>query len=427
MSDQHVLNVILIVVCLILSGFFSSSEAAFLSLQRARLAHLVETETRGACRVSRMLERPERLLSTILLGNNLVNVAFASLITVTTVSFLGEGTGLIVATVVATIVLLIVGEIVPKTFAVIYAERLALLYARPLQMIETVLLPLIAALHRISQVARLGTKPTDAQRSITEAELITLIGIGEAEGELESAEAVMLEKVFRFGDRQVREVMTPRTEIVFMERGATVDEFLAVYAVNTHTRFPVYKESPDDVVGIVSVKDVLKAIALGAIPDDGSITEAIRDAYFVPETKRIDHLFDELRESGNQMAIAVDEYGGVAGLVTLKRLLEQIVGPVGEEGEGPEEDYEAIDENTFHVEGGLGIAQLHEDLQIHLPEGDFETVAGFMLEVLGHIPLEGEHVEYGDLTLEVIAIDHLKIDTIKITRSSNSHSPSPEA
>ena len=139
-------------------------------------------------------------------------------------------------------------------------------------------------------------------------------------------------------------------------------------------------------VGIVSVKDVLRAIATDAIPSDGSISEAVRDTYFVPETKRIDGLFDELRESGNQMAIVIDEYGGVAGLVTLKRLLELIVGPVGEEGQGPEEEYEAIDENTFNVEGSLSITQLKEDLQVELPEGDFETVAGFVLEMLGHIP-----------------------------------------
>ena len=420
MPDSPALNIALIVVCVILSGFFSSSEAAFLSLQRARLAHLVETRKSGALRVSQMMEEPERLLSTILLGNNLVNVAFASLVTVTTVALLGEGregTGVLVATGVATAALLIVGEIVPKAFAVVYAERLALLYARPLQIIETLLMPFVAVLHRIGRVARVGTDPTELQRSITESELRTLIGIGEAEGELESGEAVMLENVFRFGDRQVREVMTPRTEIVFLGSRATMRDFLTVYAGNPHTRFPVYKDSPDDVVGIVSAKDVLRGIATEAIPSDGSIAEAVRDTYFVPETKRIDGLFDELRESGNQMAIVIDEYGGVAGLVTLKRLLEQIVGPVGEEGQGPEEEYEAIDENTFNVEGSLSITQLKEDLQVELPEGDFETVAGLVLELLGHIPRPGEHVEYNGLTLEVMSVDNLKIDTVKVTRS----------
>ena len=149
------------------------------------------------------------------------------------------------------------------------------------------------------------------------------------------------------------------------------------------------------------------------------MTEVIRDAYFVPETKRIAKLFDELRQSGNQMAIAVDEYGGLAGLVTLKRFTEEVVGPVGEEGVGPEEEYEAIDENTFQVDGGMSIDEANEELQIDLPEGDFETVAGFALAVLGHIPSEGERFEYGTLRFEITEMDNLKIEGIKVTKSSH--------
>ena len=167
------------------------------------------------------------------------------------------------------------------------------------------------------------------QPVITEGEFRTLIDIGEAEGEFETAEAVMLENVFQFGDRQVREVMTPRTEMVAVQQGTTLREFLDIYSEDSHTRFPVYRESPDNVVGVISLKDVLRHISQKGLELEDAVTDAIRDAYFVPETKRISELFDELRTTGNQMALIIDEFGGVAGLVTLKRLLEVVVGPVG--------------------------------------------------------------------------------------------------
>ena len=415
-------NFIILVVCLLLSAFFSSSEAAFLSLQRNRLAHLVATGAAGAARVARMIDQPEKLLSTILLGNNLVNVAFAAVVTVMTVSLLeeaGQGIAVAIATAIGTVVLLVFGEMVPKTVAIRHAERVAFLYVRPLTWAENLLMPFVIVLQWISR-SRLFGASVSARRSITEAELRTLIDIGEAEGAFEPEEAEMLESVFRFGDRQVREVMTPRTEIVFVERGATMGEFLDINAEHTHTRFPVYKGTTDNIVGILSAKDILKAMSSRTIGYDDSVTDVIRDAYFVPETKRIAELFDELRKSGNQMAIAIDEFGGIAGLVTLKRLLEQVVGRVGEEGVSPEEEYEALSENTFQVDGGMSIDEVKEQLGIELPEGDFETVAGFVLDILGHIPAKGEQFEYGDLHLEVTQMRDLKVETIKLTKSPRS-------
>ena len=416
-ESLSVLNIVLSLVFLILSAFFSSSEAAFLSLQKTRITHLVSTGVPGATRVANMASEPERLLSTILLGNNLVNVAFAALITVMVVSALGEGTGVVVATGVATAVLLIVGETIPKTFAIRHSEGVALRYARPLKWIETLFLPLVIVLQWASRRTNSIFGSVSERGSITEGELRTLIDIGEAEGTFEPAEAEMLENVFRFGDRQVREVMTPRTEMVSIKRGATLEAFLDIYADYSHTRFPVYKEDPDNIIGILSAKDILKAMSTKGIALEDPITLAIRDAFFVPETKRIAELFDELRHSGNQMAIAVDEYGGLAGLVTLKRLSEVVVGPVGEEGAGPEEEYEAIDENTFQIEGGMDIDEVNEELGIALPEGDFETIAGFVLDILGRIPQEHEQFEYKNLRFEIVRMQDLKIETIKVTRT----------
>ena len=423
MSESEPLTFVLIGVFLVLSAFFSSSEAAFLSLQRTRLAHLVSTGAPGAKRVAAMVREPERLLSTILLGNNLVNVAFTSLLTVVVVSALGsdrEGQGVLIATGIGTLLLLVAGETIPKSLALRRSEGVALAYARPLKWIEILFWPIVVILHwatrRISSIFGGST----AGLSITESEFRTLIDIGEAEGTFEPEEAEMLENVFRFGDRQVREVMTPRNEFISIERGATLGQFLQIYADNSHTRFPVYHESADNIIGIISAKDILRAMSTKGINLDDSVTEVIRDAYFMPETKRIAELFGELRQSGNQMAIAVDEYGGLAGLVTLKRLSEEVVGPVGEEGEGPEEEFEAIDQNTFQVDGGMSIDEANEELDIDLPEGDFETVAGFALDVLGHIPVAGERFEFGDLSFEIIEMTELKIETIKVTKTEAS-------
>lgn len=419
MPEGQLINLVVIIVLLAFSAFFSSSESAYLSLERVTLMHLVNTGVPGAKRVSDMVSNPERLLSTILLGNNLVNIAFTAVITVLAISFFeDQGEAVLVATVVGTIVVLIFGEIIPKTIAVHNSKRISFLYARPLKTIELTLWPLVIALqwmtHRVQNVVG-GSDARRHMRSITEGELRTLIYIGEAEGTFEASEAEMLENVFRFGDRQVHEVMTPRPEIVALERGATLREFLDIYSLNSHTRFPVYKDSVDDIIGIISAKDVLKAMASRSIAYTDSVTDVIRDALFVPETKRVAEMFDEMRKSGNQMAMIVDEYGGLAGVVTLKRLTEEVVGAVGEEGEGPEEEYREIDANTFQLEGGMSIDEANEELSLGLPQGEFDTVAGFILDVLGHIPEEGEEFEHRNLIIRVTEMRDLKVETIRVT------------
>ena len=422
MSGVEIGELLIAGVLVILSAFFSSAESAFLALQNtARLRHLVSIGSQGAVRVDEMLREPGRLLSTILLGNNLVNIGFTALVTAITLSFIKEGTGIAASTAVATTILLLLGEIVPKTLAVRNPERVALMFARPLKVVELMLFPIVIILQRISDLATFGDRTQDA--SITEDELRTLIDIGEAEGQFDPEEAEMLESVFRFGDRQVREMMTPRTEIIFVERGTSMQKFLELYTEHAHTRFPVYKESTDDVVGILSTKDILRLMSAGKMDMNGNVTDVIRDAYFVPETKRIAELFEELRDSGNQMAVAIDEFGGVAGLVTLKRLLEEVVGRVGEEGVRPEEEYEALGRDTFQIDGGMSVDEVMDELDIDLGQGDYETVAGFVLSSLGHIPSEGEVLEMPTISVEITNMKGLKIEAVKLIKKPV-HEPS---
>ena len=421
MLDNAPLSLAIVFALMGMSAFFSSSEAAYLSVQRTRIVHLVNEGVPGAQTVAKMIANPARLLSTILLGNNLVNVAFTSVITVAMVAIVGtenQGLGVLLATVVGTVALLIAGEIIPKTVAVSKAERVALLYRYPLLAVEYALWPLVMLLQWITRgVNALFGAPPDEQPSITEKEFRALIDVGEYEGEFEPAEADLLEKVFKFGDSQVVEVMTPRTEMLSVQRGLSLREFLVIYSENAHTRFPVYRDSTDNIVGILSSKDVLRHMAQRDLGYDDPVTHTIRDAYFVPETKRVSELFDEMRAVGNQMALVIDEFGGVSGLVTIKRLLEVIVGPVGEEGESPEDEYLAIDENTFIVDGGMSIAEVNEQTRIELPDGDYETIAGFALYVLGYIPEQGERFDYADLTMDITRMDGLKIEEIRVTVS----------
>ena len=200
-------------------------------------------------------------------------------------------------------------------------------------------------------------------------------------------------------------------------------DFLRIYAEHSHTRFPVYEGETENVVGIVSAKDVLRSLSAGAGAAGGPVTDVVRDALFVPETKRVAELFDELRGSGRQMAIVVDEFGGLAGLVTLKRLLEELAGPVGEEGQAPEEEYRSIDEFTFLVDGAMSLQEANEELGLRLPGGAFETVAGFVLDGLGHIPREGEHLESAGARLEVLSMRNLKIETLRLTKLDAGHRP----
>ena len=305
-----------------------------LPLPRARLLHLVNTGKPGAKLVSQMIQRPEKFLATVLLSNNLMNTAATALTTALAISLIDNGDlAVLVATVVTTLLLLVFGETLPKTLAWGRSETVAFAVSRPLTLVGWILSPAVRLLQVISTLVTTVFGINGNRFQVTEEEIRTMISAGSEAGTVEPVEAEMLEKVFHFGDRQVQEIMTPRTEIVWVEKDTTLAEFLLIYSQQTHTRFPVYEADKENIVGILSVKDLLQTMAQNSLQSDSKVSNVLRPAYFVPETKLIGELFSELRLAGRQMAIVIDQHGGVAGLVTLKRLLEVIVGPVGEEGE----------------------------------------------------------------------------------------------
>jgi putative hemolysin len=408
---------ILFIICLVLSAFFCSAETAFIGMQKLRLQRLLNTGHPDAKIVVKIMEKPEKFLATVLLGINFFETASATLGTIIAVSLWGENLGAAIATIVITILTLVLVEFIPKSLAVRYGERIALSYARPIELIGVALYPFVYLLNHIGiRFTKFFGRSDEAKPTFSYEDFRTMISVGHKEGTVEKEEAEMLQKVFEFGNSPVSEVMVPRTEVVWVKKGTRLADFLRVYKKTPLSRFPVYEDNRDNVVGILSVKDVLMAQAKGTIGNEGVIDELIRPAYFAPETKRISELFAEMRDKNYRMTVVVDEFGGTAGIVSLSRLMEEIVGPVGDELASIEKEYETLNEHTFQIDGGMRLEEVNEKMGLNLPPGDYETVAGFVLKLLGHIPKRGQNIRYKSLKLVITEMKGLKIEKILVTK-----------
>jgi putative hemolysin len=411
--------VVLFLVGLLLAALFCSAETAFISVQKLRLQHLIKIERPGAKAVGKILERPEKFLATVLLGINFFETAVAAMGTLIAVSVWRRNQNLAtaIAAIVITFVTLVFAELIPKTFAARYSERLALVYARPFQVVGIILYPFVFVLQHIGiKSAGIGGEEGDLKPTISTEEFHTAIEVGEAEGVVEEKAAEMLHNVFEFGNRPVREVMIPRPDVVSVEKGTTLAGFLDKYALSPLSRYPVYDGNMDNVVGILSIKEVLMAMAKGTVNKESLVDDMLRPAYFTPETKAINQLFVEMKENNYRMAIVVDEFGGTAGAVSLTQLVEEIVGPVGDELARADKDYEAIDESTFQIDGGMRVDEANEEMDLGLPEGEYETVAGFVLHLLGRIPKQGEQLKFRSLKIVITRMRGNKIEEILVAR-----------
>tara|TARA_B100001105_G_scaffold5442_1_gene4079 strand:- start:824 stop:2116 length:1293 start_codon:yes stop_codon:yes gene_type:complete len=412
----------LLVVCLGLSGFFSASETAFIALPRARLMHLVRSGRPGADRVSHIIQRPERFLATVLLGNNLVNTAAAALATVLALNLItNQGLSVLAATAGVTTFLLLFGETVPKNIAWRRSEKVAFAVSRPIRLVELTLSPVVTLLQLFSTMTNRALGISASTPQIGEEEIRTMIAAGAQTGAVDAGEAALLEKVFRFGDRQIREIMTPRPEIVWIENGDNLERFLEVYSEHTHTRFPVYEESMENVLGVLSVKDILSGMEGLKGEASGPVTKDLRPAFFVPETKSVSETFNEMREGGHSVVLTVDEFGGIAGLATLKQMMAVIVGQMGDEGSAPEETVTALGRDAFLMDAGLAISDINEELGLGIPEGDYQTLAGFILDRIGRIPDVGDALEFGDLRFTIRTMERVRIEEVELRRLNSPH------
>ncbi|WP_394346238.1 hemolysin family protein [Halorussus ruber] len=405
-----------IVVLVGLSAFFSSSEIAMFSLANHRVDALVEDKVPGADTVDELKSDPHRLLVTILVGNNIVNIAMSSIATGVLALHLTQGQAVAVATFGITALVLLFGESAPKSYAVENTESWALRIARPLKLSEYALLPLVVLFDYLTRVVNKVTGGRSAIETsyVTRDEIQNMIETGEREGVIEEDEREMLQRIFRFNNTIAKEVMTPRLDMTAVPKTASIDEAIETLVQSGHERVPVYEGSLDNVIGVIHIRDLVREQTYGENPDL-ELDDVIQPTLHVPESKNVDELLTEMRENRMQMVIVIDEFGTTEGLVTMEDMVEEIVGDILEGEE--EEPIEYVDDDTVIVRGELNIDEVNEALDIELPEGEeFETIAGFIFNRAGRLVEEGEDITYDGVRLHVEQVENTRIMKARVTK-----------
>ena len=414
MGPSDAIQLAVLVILLALSAFFSSAETALTTVNRLRVRALVEEGDDRAIVLSKVIDDPGKLLSAILIGNNIVNISASSIATVLATNLIGSA-GAGIATGVMTFLVLIFGEITPKTMASLKAEKIALSYAKIVYALMFVLTPLIFILDFLSGgILRLfGIDPDKRDDSVTEEDLRTIVEAGHEDGVLETEEHKMINNVFDFGDHQAKDIMVPRVDMCFLKLDATYEEFIEIYREEKFTRIPVYEETRDNVVGILNVKDLL---LYNPKEQEFHVKDFLREAYYTYEFKNTSELMMEMRKNSISIAIVLDEYGATAGLVTLEDLLEDIVGDIRDEfDEAEAEEVQQLGEREYLVEGACKLEDLNDMIGLGIESEDYDSIGGIVIEALQHLPAEGEEVTTENGTrLVVEKIDKNRIEKVHI-------------
>ncbi len=418
--ESFFIGALIIFFCLVCIALLSSSEAAFIAVSRIRLRHLIDKGSNSAKTVQKIRDEHDRLFSAVILSGNLFTILATSIGTALALDFFGEDAGIIIATIVMTFLTVVFGELTPKTFAVSHAEGVSLALAKPIDIYIRLISPLVWIFNKISNfiIQLFGGEVKPSPQLLTEDEMKSMINIGEEEGTLEKDEKEMLHNVFEFGDTKVSEVMVPRTEIEVISENATVADVLERVSTKGFSRYPVIRETPDNIIGIMYAKDILRKMAEEEVDPKISIKTLIRDAFYIPESKMVTALLDDMQKNKFQIAIIVDEHGGTAGLITLEDIMEEIVGGLQDEFEAieAEKEVEIVDESTFVVAGSTGIDEINELVGADLKSEEFHTIGGFLFGLFGHLPKIGEQLRYHGLRLLILEMDGKKIERIKITK-----------
>ena len=417
------LQLIILIIALILCGLASASETALTSVGRIKLRNLAEEGDQKAIQIERLLAEPNTFLSTILVVNSVAVIVASSMATVLALRF-STSFGELLSTILISLVVLIFCEITPKTAALQNPLRWARVMVGPVRATAWLLHPIVRSLSAItnSLVRLMGMQMKRRGPFVTEEELRLLVTVGEKEGVLEEAETEMIHSVFEFADTTVREVMIPRIDMVTLQSDATVDEAVDLALQVGFSRIPVYEENIDNIIGVLYTKDMLKQLREGhnSLP----VRDLVRAAYFVPETKKLDDLLREIRQKRIHMVIVVDEYGSVAGLVTIEDLVEEIVGDIQDEYDREEKLYEPVSEDEYIFDAKISIDEFNDLMNTHLESEDYETLGGFLYAQLDKIPSVGDTITFEGWKFTVLSTRGRRITKVRVKRDDSNHKDS---
>lgn len=412
MDSSDAIQFLALIILICLSAFFSSAETSMTTVNKIRIQALAEQGDKKALTLLNVIEDSGKLLSTILIGNNIVNISASSLATTLTMRLFGN-TAVSISTGIITLLVLIFGEITPKTLATVHAEKMALSYAKVIRILMFILTPVIFIVNKLAQgVLTLMRIDANAKgNTITEHELRTLVNVGHEEGVIESEERQMIYNVFDFGDSQAEDVMIPRIDVTFADVNSSYEDLVGLFRDEKHTRFPVFEDTTDNIIGIVNVKDLLLTSK-----EDFSVRKILRQAYFTYEYKRTSELLMEMKENSVTFAVVLDEYGATSGIVTLEDLIEEIVGDIHDEYDSEEEELrEIIPEREYIALGSARLDDLDEILHLNIASDDYDSIGGYIIEQLDRFPTAGESVTTdGGIRLVVDKAERNRIETVHI-------------
>ena len=413
MGPSETGQLIAVIILLCLSAFFSSSETALTTVNQIRMRTLADNGDKRAARVLHVTGNPGKMLSAILIGNNIVNLSASSISTSLAIHLFGN-TGAGIATGILTFLILIFGEVTPKTMATIKADSMSLTVAAPIGLLMKILTPVIFIINKLSLglMFLLHVNIKDAQKKMTEEELRTIVDVSQENGVIEHEERDMIHNLFDFGDAEAKEIMVPRIDMTFVQADATYQEVLDIFRQDMFTRLPVYEDSTDNVIGIINMKDFL----LQNDTPEFSVRNLLREPYFTYEHKNTADLFLEMRKSSISLAIVLDEYGVTAGLITLEDLLEEIVGEIRDDYDADEEDdITRISDREFYVLGSANLNDVSEALSLHFTSDDYDTIGGYCLGLLDHLPEKNEIIlTDNNILLRIDRMEKNRIERIYI-------------
>jgi CBS domain containing-hemolysin-like protein len=414
LDDTNGLSYLFLLVLLALSAFFSASETAFSSLNKIRLKNYADEGNRKAKRALRIAENFDKMLSTILVGNNVVNMASASLATLLATAVFGAS-GAAIATAAITVLVLIFGEILPKSLAKENSENVAMAFGGLLSMLMKLLTPIVFVFVKIKEFSMRLIHHGKTQPSVTEEELKYIVNSIEQEGVLEEQESDLVRSALEFDEIMVQEILTPRVDLTAINVDTSLQEALKVVLDAHFSRIPVYRGTIDNIIGVLQVRDLLKAVVTG---EETRLSHLVTDCIYIHKTMRISKLLTELKSKKMHLAVVTDDYGGTMGIVTMEDVLEQLVGDIWDESDEVVDDLVKTGDDTYLVSGDMNVFSLLEDLEIDDRDfdSDYNTVGGWAMEMLGHIPQPGEQYAYRNLTVTVMVVEEQRIISLRVQK-----------